>query len=323
MVWDGSETGDRQLQWLVQDHLGSTRMVVDRSGSLGGIRRHDFCPFGEELSAGIGIRSAALGYGDDSIRQKFGSKERDNETGLDFFEARYFSSVQGRFTSVDPENYQAFNDLTDPQSWNAYSYVNNNPLRRTDPDGRGFQEKLKNWWKYGVYGTEDDVKAEEAKRRKEIEAAAAVAQEEALKAGIVDLKVTDANGKPIEKLNRDEVFEVSDNLRKGKFKIETPDVQPPMVGSAPQHPNSSDHMDITRGKGNVPNRETNLTRAEFEQNLSSAGWTKTVRGNGKVVEYAKDGFRYVVRDSAKSTGGPTADFYKPGSKSIDLKIRLQ
>jgi YD repeat-containing protein len=36
VVWDGSETGDRQLQWLVQDHLGSTRMVVDRSGSLAG-----------------------------------------------------------------------------------------------------------------------------------------------------------------------------------------------------------------------------------------------------------------------------------------------
>ena len=44
VVWDGGETGDRQLQWLVQDHLGSTRMVVDRSGSLGGVRRHDFCP---------------------------------------------------------------------------------------------------------------------------------------------------------------------------------------------------------------------------------------------------------------------------------------
>jgi YD repeat-containing protein len=93
VVADASETGDRRVQWLVQDHLGSTRMVVDGSGSLGGIRRHDFAPFGEELSAGIGIRSAALGYGDDSIRQKFGSKERDIETGLDYFGARYFAGV--------------------------------------------------------------------------------------------------------------------------------------------------------------------------------------------------------------------------------------
>jgi RHS repeat-associated protein len=134
MVWDGSETGDRQLQWLVQDHLGSTRMVVDRSGSLGGVKRHDFLPFGEELSAGIGIRSAALGYGADSTRQKFTSKERDSETGLDYFIARYHSSVQGRFTSVDPENAGADPEL--PQTWNGYSYAINNPLTYSDPDGQ-------------------------------------------------------------------------------------------------------------------------------------------------------------------------------------------
>jgi RHS repeat-associated protein len=152
VVWDGSETGDRQLQWLVQDHLGSTRMVVDRSGSLGGVRRHDFCAFGEELSVGVGIRSAALGYGPDSTRQKFTSKERDAETGLDYFLARYYSSIQGRFTS--PDEFQGgpreifvlgsgnptkqalpYADITNPQSLNKYVYSYNNPLRYTDPDG--------------------------------------------------------------------------------------------------------------------------------------------------------------------------------------------
>src|SRR5262245_62423616 len=94
----GTASGEG-VKWLVQDHLGSTRMVVDQSGSLGGVRRHDFAPFGEELSAGI--RSASNGYGGDSVRQKFTGKERD-ETGLDYFGARYFSSVAGRFVSVDP-----------------------------------------------------------------------------------------------------------------------------------------------------------------------------------------------------------------------------
>jgi RHS repeat-associated protein len=152
MVWDGSETGDRQLQWLVQDHLGSTRMVVDRSGSLGGVRRHDFAPFGEELSAGVGIRSAAIGYGDDLTRQKFGSKERDNETGLDYFLARYYSSVQGRFTSPDEfrggpsevfilgsgsptKQALPYADIFNPQSLNKYQFTYNNPLRYVDPDG--------------------------------------------------------------------------------------------------------------------------------------------------------------------------------------------
>jgi RHS repeat-associated protein len=59
-------------------------------------------------------------------------KERDNETGLDYFLARYYSNVQGRFTSVDPENAGAKPD--DPQSWNGYAYARNNPLLYSDPE---------------------------------------------------------------------------------------------------------------------------------------------------------------------------------------------
>jgi RHS repeat-associated protein len=133
VTWDGSETGDRRLQWLVQDHLGSTRMAVDRSGSLGGIRRHDFAPFGEELFAGVGIRSASNGYSGDSVRQKFVGYERDSETGLDFAQARYHLSMAGRFTSPDPLFESAMS--ANPQTWNRYSYALNNPLYYVDPTG--------------------------------------------------------------------------------------------------------------------------------------------------------------------------------------------
>ena len=144
VVWDGSEAEDRKLQWLVQDHLGSTRMVVDRSGSLGGVRRNDFLPFGELLGNGVGIRSASIGYSGDSVRQKFTGKERDGETGNDFFEARYYSPIQGRFTTVDP--YDPLNSGEDnasrdyyilqPQNWNRYVYALNNPNKYVDPDGK-------------------------------------------------------------------------------------------------------------------------------------------------------------------------------------------
>jgi RHS repeat-associated protein len=133
VVWDGSETVDRRLQWLVQDHLGSTRMVVDRSGGLGGIRRHDYLPFGEELGSGVGIRSASIGYGDDSVRQKFTGYERDDETGLDFAQARYYSNIQGRFTSPDPLLASGIEE--EPQSWNRYTYCLNHPLKFTDTTG--------------------------------------------------------------------------------------------------------------------------------------------------------------------------------------------
>lgn len=58
----------------------------------------------------------------------FTVKERDAETGLDFFETRYFSSVQARYASPDaimgkPEW------VLDPQRWNRYAYVRNNPLK--------------------------------------------------------------------------------------------------------------------------------------------------------------------------------------------------
>jgi len=68
------------------------------------------------------------------VRQQFTGQERDN-TGLDFFQARYFSSAQGRFSSVDPANAGA--SLGDPQSWNGYSYASNSPLAYTDPSGLG------------------------------------------------------------------------------------------------------------------------------------------------------------------------------------------
>jgi RHS repeat-associated protein len=74
------------------------------------------------------------GVGDDGVRPKFASYERDVETGLDFLEARYYSSQQGRFTSPDPLYFQ-YSMAIDPQQFNLYGYVRNSPLKFTDPNG--------------------------------------------------------------------------------------------------------------------------------------------------------------------------------------------
>ncbi len=68
------------------------------------------------------------------MRVEFTGKERDAETGLDYFGARYMSSAQGRFTS--PDKPFADQDPYEPQSWNLYSYVRNNPLKFVDETGR-------------------------------------------------------------------------------------------------------------------------------------------------------------------------------------------
>jgi RHS repeat-associated protein len=75
----------------------------------------------------VGTRAAATG------NRLFTGKERDAESGLDFFGARYMSSSQGRFTSADPSRLGAFID--NPQSWNMYSYTYNNPLKFVDKNG--------------------------------------------------------------------------------------------------------------------------------------------------------------------------------------------
>jgi RHS repeat-associated protein len=71
---------------------------------------------------------------DSGRRSRSTGKERDPETNNDFFQARYISAPQGRFTSADPlGNFVA--DPTNPQTWNLYSYVWNSPLALIDPSG--------------------------------------------------------------------------------------------------------------------------------------------------------------------------------------------
>jgi len=128
-------------QYLTADHLGSTRLVTDENGAVK--QRRDYLPFGEEIlaSSSFGNRQVVKdGQAQTTYNapygptQQFTGKERDSESGLDFFEARYFSSPQGRFTSPDammgkPEW------LVDPQRWNRYAYVRNDPLKYIDPNG--------------------------------------------------------------------------------------------------------------------------------------------------------------------------------------------
>jgi RHS repeat-associated protein len=131
----GGGGASTQIRWLVADHLGTPRMVFDQTGSLANISRHDYLPFGEELFAGTGGRTTAQGYSQaDGVRQHFTGQERDTETGLDNFKARYFSSTQGRFTSVDPSRKSII--PTNPQTWNRYSYTYNNPLVMVDNNGK-------------------------------------------------------------------------------------------------------------------------------------------------------------------------------------------
>jgi len=109
------------LLWIHTDHLGNPRLKTLSNGTER--CRTNYLPFGEQLGTSC-----------DNVKYKFTGKERDTETGLDNFLARYYSSAQGRFTTPD----DVLNDMNpaDPAGWNRYAYVRNNPLRYVDPDGR-------------------------------------------------------------------------------------------------------------------------------------------------------------------------------------------
>src|SRR5256714_1992164 len=130
----GVPTQSSGTSYLTEDSLGTPRVITNSDGSVKS--RHDYLPFGEDIAAAIGNRSSVTGYSSiDDIRQKFTQKERDSETGLDYFDARYYSSVQGRFTSCDPIKISK-QHIANPQRWNLYIYVIDNPLAMIDPDGR-------------------------------------------------------------------------------------------------------------------------------------------------------------------------------------------
>jgi RHS repeat-associated protein len=116
-------TAQEQVRYYHTDLIGSVRMVTDENGVV--TKRHDYMPFGIEWSPPEPVTERVL----------FAGEERDQETGFDYFGARYYGNQDGRFTTVDPllDIEQA---LVEPQRWNRYTYTLNNPFKFTDPDGR-------------------------------------------------------------------------------------------------------------------------------------------------------------------------------------------
>lgn len=118
------------VHYCFSDHLGSASAVTNATGSSLD-ENLDYYPFG-----GLAPTST------DSVPQsyKFTGKERDAESGLDEFGARYYASNFGRFMTPDwaaratAVPYAVFGD---PQSLNLYGYVRNDPVSRVDPDGHG------------------------------------------------------------------------------------------------------------------------------------------------------------------------------------------
>lgn len=132
------------ISYYFTDHLGSTALMADGSGNvLAGNWPHAYTIFGADDPH----------YVAPTERRRYTGKERDPESGLDYFESRYYSSAAGRFLSPDEARSDSLSDpftgqmlfsdpgplpyadIGNPQSLNKYVYSEDNPVRFTDPDG--------------------------------------------------------------------------------------------------------------------------------------------------------------------------------------------
>lgn len=124
------------------DHLGTVRLATtDHSEALS---VHSYYPFGTEQTP---VNQEEASYGGVSAirpepmaftghqRDFFGSWNADNSNYLDYMHARYYDPNGGRFLSPDPA-LDLKKTMANPQMWNRYAYVMNNPVRYVDPDGR-------------------------------------------------------------------------------------------------------------------------------------------------------------------------------------------
>ena len=110
------------------DHLGSANWITDANGDA--IQYIHYAPYGELIA-----NQMPLTYDE---RYKFTGKERDTETGYDFFGARFLWSAIGHWLSVDP--------LADKYpNISPYAYAAWNPVKFVDPDGNSPRDKIVGW----------------------------------------------------------------------------------------------------------------------------------------------------------------------------------
>src|SRR5215470_1553632 len=127
----GVATGTAQTRYIHPDHLGSTNVVTNASGTV--VQTLDYYPYGA-------TRISTNSGGVDSAR-KYINRFAD-QSNLDYLNARYYDSARGQFITEDPIFWSSKQNLANPQSLNSYSYANDNPVSGKDPDGLSAQTDL-------------------------------------------------------------------------------------------------------------------------------------------------------------------------------------
>jgi RHS repeat-associated protein len=122
--------------YYTSDQINSTRIITDSSGSV--VYSAVFDPYGGMQKQWVNTYSPSL---------KFSGKEREGNSELDYFGARYYDHLKYRFISVDLV-INKDEALGNPQLWNLYAYCRNNPVTYLDPNGAYEKDVHYNLTKY-------------------------------------------------------------------------------------------------------------------------------------------------------------------------------
>ena len=262
--------------------------------------------------------------------------ERDAETGLDYRFARFYDSDLGRFLGVDPHEENYFD-------YTPYVYVGNNPISRIDPNGKDWWDKVAgalvavvdNTTGMNFRQTYPHTNAADYNQGQDIGDIGSVLLGAAMIDGGTGLAAgsvvaTGGTGGlsiavrgPTFVLGGAMAVHGTATTTNGTLNFAA------QKGRADENPNGnptgpSSKYNLSNKKGSKePNIETNVSSNDFQANLKKGGFKSGTSKDGKTQIYTKDGKSYSVREKAKSTGGPTADFKKSvNNKGTDLKIRL-
>ena len=124
-IWQNSNECKNEIYYTHGDHLGSANWITDADGKP--VQYIHYAPYGEQIA-----NKTPYGYDE---RFKFTGKERDWETGYDYFGARFYDHRKGIWNSVDP--------LADKYpNVTPYLYCNGNPIMLVDPDGRSTKDVI-------------------------------------------------------------------------------------------------------------------------------------------------------------------------------------
>jgi RHS repeat-associated protein len=121
----GNATGTAKTRYIHPDHLGSTNVVTDESGNVS--QTLDYYPYG-----GTRLTSTSGNYS--GAGRQYVNRFTD-QSSLDYLNARYYDPSRGQFLTEDPTFWSTKQNLSNPQSLNSYSYADDNPISKSDPNG--------------------------------------------------------------------------------------------------------------------------------------------------------------------------------------------